>query len=56
MAKKDDDSKYEPGGMAFVGFILLGVAFGLLTGQVAVGAIAGVGLGFIAMGIISRNR
>jgi hypothetical protein len=50
------DEKQEPkakgtSGVVFVGCLLLGLAIGLLTGNVAVGIIGGLGVGFIAMGI-----
>jgi hypothetical protein len=54
--KKDDDSKYEPGGMAFVGFLMLGLAIGIYTGQTAVGVLGGLGLGFIAMAILVNRK
>jgi hypothetical protein len=54
--KKAEDKKYESGGMAFVGFIMIGLAAGILTGQTAVGVLAGLGLGFIALAILSHNK
>ena len=54
-SKKNDD-KYESGGIAFVGFLMLGLAVGIYTGQTAVGVIAGLGLGFIAMAILSNRK
>ena len=54
--KKDDDSKYEPGGMAFVGFLMLGLAIGIYSGQTAVGVLGGLGLGFIAMAILVNRK
>jgi hypothetical protein len=56
MAKKSKDEKYESGGIAFVGFLMIGIAAGILTGQVAVGVLAGLGLGFVAMAILSHNK
>ena len=50
------DSKYESGGVAFVGFLLIGIAAGIYTGQTAVGVLAGLGLGFIAMAFLSRRK
>jgi len=47
MKKKNDVP-----GTAFVGFILLGLAFGLYFGRPDVGILGGVGLGFIAMAIL----
>ena len=40
-------------GLVFVGCLMLGLAIGLLTGNVAVGLIGGLGVGFIAMAIMS---
>jgi hypothetical protein len=39
-------------GLVFVGCLLLGLAIGLLTGNVAVGILGGLGVGFIAMAIV----
>ena len=49
MAKKDN---YERSGIAFVGFLFLGIAVGMLYNQTAIGVMAGLGLGFIAMAIL----
>lgn len=38
-------------GVLFVGFIMIGLALGLLFHQVAVGILLGIGVGFVAMGI-----
>ena len=38
-------------GLVFVGCLMLGLAIGLLTGNVAVGLLGGLGVGFIAMAI-----
>ena len=38
-------------GLIFVGCLMIGLAIGLLTGNVAVWLIGGLGVGFIAMGI-----
>jgi hypothetical protein len=50
------DEKYESGGIAFVGFIMIGIAAGLLTGQLAAGVMAGLGVGFIAMAVLSHKK
>ena len=50
------DSKYESGGLALVGFLLIGIAAGILTGQVVVGIMAGLGLGFVAMAILRHVK
>jgi len=39
-------------GLAFVGCLLIGLAIGLLTGEVAVALLGALGVGFIAMGIV----
>jgi hypothetical protein len=38
-------------GVIFVGCLILGLAAGLLFGQVAVGLLGGLGVGLVAMGI-----
>jgi hypothetical protein len=38
-------------GLFFVGCLLIGLAIGILTGQVAVALLGALGVGFIAMGI-----
>jgi hypothetical protein len=53
MAEKD--GKWESPGIAFVGFLLLGIAVGMLFNQVAVGVMAGLGLGFIAMALLAKK-
>ena len=52
MAKKDEN--WDRAGVAFVGFLFLGIAFGLLYNQIAVGVMAGLGLGFIAMAVLKK--
>ena len=48
------DSKIgERAGIAFVGFTLLGIAIGMLIDQTAVGVLAGLGLGFLAMALFA---
>jgi hypothetical protein len=42
----------EASGMAFVGFIMLGLAFGLYTGQTAAGVLGGLGLAFLAYAVL----
>jgi len=39
-------------GLVFVGCLILGLAFGILTGNVAVGLLVGLGVGFIGMAIV----
>ena len=48
--------KDEPGGLAFVGFIILGLAFGIYYNQTAVGVLAGLALGFISMAIFRSKK
>ena len=54
MAKKNDN--YERSGIAFVGFLFLGIAAGMLFNQTAVGVMAGLGLGFIAMALLKKGN
>jgi hypothetical protein len=54
--ERSDSLQYERGGIAFVGFIMLGLAFGILYNQTAVGILAGLGLGFISMAILAKNK
>jgi hypothetical protein len=49
MAKDKKDKGKELGGIAFVGFFFLGMAFGALYGRWEVGPFMGLGMGFIAM-------
>ena len=44
-------SKSGVSGLIFVGCLLIGLAIGLYTGYVAVAIFAGLGVGFIGMGI-----
>jgi hypothetical protein len=39
-------------GLVFVGCLMLGLAIGLFTGQVAAALLGGLGVGFVAMAII----
>jgi len=41
---------------AFVGFLILGIAFGMLFNQVAVGTLIGLALGFISIAIFGKNK
>ena len=54
MKKKNDE--YERSGIAFVGFLLLGIAVGMYYNQTAVGVLGGLGLGFIAMAILKEKK
>lgn len=40
------------GGVVFVGCMFVGAGLGMLYGKVAVGGAIGMGVGFIAMGVI----
>jgi len=46
------DKAKELGGIAFVGFFFIGMAWGAFNGRWDVGPFAGLGLGFIAMLIV----
>ena len=46
----------ERSGVAFVGFLFLGVAIGILYNQTVVGFIAGLGLGFVSMALLAESR
>lgn len=52
MAKKKDDA----GGLAFIGFLMLGIAAGILFNQTAAGTMAGLGFGFLAMAFIRTRK
>jgi len=39
-------------GLVFVGCLFVGLAAGLLTGQVAVGILGGLGVGFIGIAVV----
>ena len=54
--ESSDSLKYERGGISFVGFLMLGIAFGILYNQVAVGTLAGLGLGFISMAFLAEKK
>ena len=49
--KQETKSRSGTSGLVFVGCLMLGLAIGLLTGNVAVGVIGGLGVGFIALAI-----
>ncbi len=51
MAKKEEKG-YESGGIAFVGFILVGIGIGFLVENIVPFTLFGVGAGFIAMAIL----
>ena len=39
-------------GLVFVGCLILGLALGILAGNVAIGFLVGLGVGFIGMAIV----
>lgn len=39
-------------GVVFTGFLFIGLALGILFGETVVGILLGMGLGFVAMGVI----
>jgi len=41
---------------AFVGFLILGLAFGMLYNQVAVGVLIGFALGLISIAIFGKSK
>ena len=49
--EKKELSRSGASGLVFVGCLMLGLAVGLLAGNVAVGLIGGLGVGFIGMAI-----
>ena len=49
MAKFKKDKEKEMSGIAFVGFLFIGMALGAFYGRWDVGPFAGLGMGFIAM-------
>lgn len=51
MNKNDD-----PAGMAFVGFLFLGMAIGALYGRWDIGPFLGLAMGFIAMAVIKMKK
>ncbi len=48
--------KEEPEGIAFVGFLFLGMALGVLFNRWDVGIFAGLAMGFIAMATLKITR
>ncbi|HLR14996.1 MAG TPA: hypothetical protein VK144_04175 [Bacillota bacterium] len=47
---------YESGGIAFVGCIMLGLGIGMIFDNAGAGVIIGIGIGFLAMAILSRRK
>lgn len=48
-SRNQTPSRRGAAGLVFVGLLLIGLAVGLLTGEVAVGLLGGLGVGFIGM-------
>ena len=44
------------GGMIFVGFMFVGIAAGMYFGRVAIGTLAGLGVGFIASAMYRSEK
>lgn len=51
LEEKQERKKSGVTGLIFVGCLMIGLAIGLLTGEVAVALLGALGVGFIAMGI-----
>jgi hypothetical protein len=49
--EKQEISRSGISGLVFVGCLLLGLAIGFLAGNIVVGVIGGLGVGFIAMAV-----
>lgn len=54
MAKNNRD--YNSGGVAFVGCVMLGLGLGAWFDHSIAGLMSGVGVGFIAMALLTRSR
>lgn len=52
-AKKSKDSRP---GLAFVGCLMLGIGVGLYFGRPDVGTLIGLGVGFIAMALLTKKK
>jgi len=50
MVKKDNSS------LVFVGFLFLGIAFGMLFSNVAIGTLLGLGAGFLGMYYVKNRK
>ena len=49
--KRDDEA-----GMAFVGFLFLGMAIGAIYGRWDIGPFLGLAMGFIAMAVVKMRK
>lgn len=54
--ESNNKKKDTPSGLFLVGFLFIGMALGMLTGYMAVGTMAGLGLGFIAMAVVRMSK
>jgi len=54
-AKKQTKKKDSKAGLAFVGCLMLGLGTGLYFGRPDVGVLIGLGVGFIAMAILTKK-
>ena len=53
MEKKKSKSKSDTaGGFVFVGALMIGIGLGIFYGNPAVGALVGLGVGFILFGLV----
>ena len=52
-SEKQEPKRKGASGLIFVGCLMLGLAIGLLTGNVAVGLLGGLGVGFIGMALMN---
>ena len=53
MTKTDNKSKSDTvGGLVFVGPLMIGIGLGIYYNQTAVGALVGLGSGFILFGLV----
>ncbi len=50
--EKQERSRKGASGLVFVGCLMLSLAIGLLTGNIAVALLGGLGVAFIAMAIV----
>ena len=52
MDKKEKSKSDTVGGLVFVGPLMIGLGFGIYFNQTAVGVLIGLGVGFIAFGVV----
>ena len=53
---KKQNKKSDMSGVAIPGFLLIGIGYGLLVGQVAAFTLIGLGLGFLVMFLMSHKN